>query len=139
VPELRAALEGFARARLTPADFEPTLTFDGEVTLDQVTPEFLRETERLAPFGMSNPQPVFAARGVRLVQPPFLLKEKHLKLRVMQAGRAFDALGWRMGERLAEVKAGDEIDLAFTIEQNPNPDFPGMQLTLRDVVRSVGS
>ena len=133
VPELRAALDGFARARLTPADFEPALTIDGEVTLDQVTPDFLRETERLAPFGMGNPQPVFAARGARLVQPPFLLKEKHLKLRVMQGGRAFDALGWRMGERLAEFKAGDDLDLAFTIEQNPNPEFPGLQLTLSDV------
>jgi len=136
VPELRAALDGFARARLTPADFEPTLAFDGEVTLGQVTPEFLREVERLAPFGMSNPQPVFAARGVRLAQPPFLLKEKHLKLRVMQGGRAFDALGWRMGERLAEFKAGDALDLAFTIEENPNPDFPGMQLTMSDVAQS---
>jgi single-stranded-DNA-specific exonuclease len=133
VPELRAALDGFARTKLTPADFEPALTIDGEVTLDQVTPELLREVQRLAPFGMGNPQPVFAARGVRLAQPPILLKEKHLKLRVMQGGRAFDALGWRMGERLADFKAGDTLDLAFTMEQNPNPDFPGMQLTLSDV------
>lgn len=136
VPELRAALDGFARARLTPADFEPMLTIDGEITLDQVTPDFLRETQRLAPFGMSNPQPVFAARGVRLAQPPFLLKEKHLKLRVMQGGRAFDALGWRMGERLGSFQAGDSLDLAFTVEQNPNPEFPGLQLTLSDVVRA---
>lgn len=133
VPELRAALDGFARARLTPADFEPRLSLDGEVTLDQVTPEFLRQIERLAPFGMGNPQPVFAARGVRLAQPPLLLKEKHLKLRVMQRGRAFDALGWRMGERLAEFKAGEDLDLAFTIEQNPNPEFPAVQLTMSDV------
>lgn len=136
VPELRAALDGFARARLTPADFEPMLTIDGEITLDQVTPDFLRETQRLAPFGMSNPQPVFTARGVRLAQPPFLLKEKHLKLRVMQGGRAFDALGWRMGERLGSFQAGDSLDLAFTVEQNPNPEFPGLQLTLSDVVRA---
>ena len=80
---------------------------------------------------------VFAARGVRLAQPPLLLKEKHLKLRVMQGSRAFDALGWRMGERLAEFRAGDALDLAFTVEQNPNPEFPGMQLTLRDVVRAA--
>lgn len=136
VPELRAALDGFARARLTPADFEPRLTIDGEITLDQVKPELLREVERLAPFGMGNPEPVFAARGVRLARPPFLLKEKHLKLRVMQGGRAFDALGWRMGERLAEFQAGDSLDLAFTIDENPNPDFPGMQLTLSDVTQS---
>ncbi|MGH9668510.1 MAG: single-stranded-DNA-specific exonuclease RecJ, partial [Terriglobales bacterium] len=135
VPELRATLDRYARARLTPADFEPTLSFDGEVRLDQVTPEFFREVQRLGPFGMSNAEPVFAARGVRLAQPPLLLKEKHLKLRVMQGGRAFDALGWRMAERLPGFQAGDLLDLAFRVEENPNPDFPGLQLTLSEVVR----
>ena len=141
VPELRAALDTYARARLTPADLEPVLSIDGEVALEQVTPEFFREVQRLAPFGMSNPQPVFAARGVRLAQPPLLLKEKHVKLRVMSAagGRAFDALGWRMAERLQNLQAGELLDLAFTVEQNPNPDFPGLQLTLSDAMRAGAS
>lgn len=138
VLELRAALDGFARARLTPADLEPALTFDAEIAFDQVTPDFLREVERLAPFGMGNPEPVFAARGVRLAQPPMLLKEKHLKLRVMQGSRAFDALGWRMGARLAEFQAGDMLDLAFTVDENPNPEFPGLQLTLSDLAPTAG-
>jgi single-stranded-DNA-specific exonuclease len=98
-----------------------------------VTPEFFREVQRLGPFGMSNAEPVFAARGVRLAQPPLLLKEKHVKLRVMQGSRAFDALGWRMAERLQGLQAGAMLDLAFRVEQNPNPEFPGLQLTLSDV------
>src|SRR5208283_225148 len=37
IGELRAHLDEYARARLTLADFEPTLQFDAELPLDQIT------------------------------------------------------------------------------------------------------
>ena len=85
VPELRAQLDAYARARLTPADFEPVLDLDAELVLDQVTPELLRALEWLEPFGQGNPEPVFSARGVRLLAPPRILKEKHVKLKLSSA------------------------------------------------------
>jgi single-stranded-DNA-specific exonuclease len=46
----------------------------------------------------------------------------------------FDALGWRMAERLQQspLLAGDAIDIAFTIGHNDHPDFGGLELSLRD-------
>ncbi len=92
VPELRARLDQFARTKLTLADFEPTLEISGELELTEVTPQLFRTLELLEPYGMSNPEPVFAARGVQLVAPPKLLKEKHIKLKV------------RAGERTALIE-----------------------------------
>src|SRR5208283_5362270 len=37
LPDLRAQLDTYARARLSLADFEPSLNFDAEVPLHQVT------------------------------------------------------------------------------------------------------
>jgi single-stranded-DNA-specific exonuclease len=85
VPELRAHLDGYARQRLTPDDFEPLLDLDAELSLDQVTPELFQALERLEPFGQANPEPVFSARGVRLMAPPKVLKDKHIKLKVAAA------------------------------------------------------
>jgi len=82
VPELRARLDQFARTKLKLSDFEPTLEIDGEIELTDVTPELFHTLELLEPYGMSNPEPVFAARGVQLVAPPKILKEKHVKLKV---------------------------------------------------------
>jgi hypothetical protein len=56
--------------------------------LTDVTPELFHALELLEPFGMSNPEPVFVARGVRLVAPPKILKEKHVKLKLRAAERA---------------------------------------------------
>jgi single-stranded-DNA-specific exonuclease len=91
VPELRAQLDAYARARLTPADFEPVLDLDAELVLDQVTPELLRALEWLEPFGQGNPEPVFSARGVRLLAPPRILKEKHVKLKLSSPRPAPDS------------------------------------------------
>lgn len=151
VPELRAHLDQFARSRLAPADFEPALELDAEIPLEQVTPELLEAIRRLEPFGMDNPQPVFAARAVRLLQPPRILKEKHLKLKLgstedreRSAGRfdwrrcvTYDVNGWRMAERAVseQLLPGDILDIAFTVGQNEHPEFGGLELTLCDFQR----
>jgi single-stranded-DNA-specific exonuclease len=146
IPELRSQLDAFARKRLTSADFDPVLEVDAEVLLSDVTPEFLSCLKQLEPYGMENPQPVFAARAVRLLQPPRIFKDKHLKLKVAaaheaSAGRSdwrqnvmYEATGWRMAERAAkeQLLPGDSLDIAFTLGQNEHPEFGGLELTLCD-------
>jgi single-stranded-DNA-specific exonuclease len=147
IPELRAALDAYARARLGPADFVPLLELDAELELDSVTPELFETVCQLEPFGCDNPEPVFAARGVRLLLPPKVLKDKHVKLRVAQnlpggrRGRVFDALGWRLAERLQQesVLSGDLLDVAFTIEHNPHPEWGGLELRLEDFAKAQAS
>ncbi len=85
VPELRAHLNEYARVRLTPDDFDPVLEVDAELDLLQVTPDLFQALERLEPFGQGNPEPVFSARAVRMMAPPKILKDKHVKLRLAAA------------------------------------------------------
>jgi len=88
LPELRTHLDEYARARLTLADFEPVLEYDAELPLDQVTPELFQVLRRVEPFGVRNPEPVFVAKDVRLVAPPRVMKEKHVKLKLAAAAEA---------------------------------------------------
>jgi single-stranded-DNA-specific exonuclease len=85
VPQLRAHLDQYARVRLTPADFEPVLDVDAELDLGQVTPDLFRALEQLEPFGQGNPEPVFTALAVRMMAPPKILKDKHVKLKLAAA------------------------------------------------------
>jgi len=137
LPELRSRLEAYARQRLTPADFIPVLDYDSEVALDDVDQRFWESLVKLEPFGSGNPKPVFVARGLKLVQPPRIMKETHLKLRVSNGGRPQDVVGWRMAERSAQeaLVVGDRLNVAFTVDYNTHPDFAGVQLTLSDFAR----
>jgi single-stranded-DNA-specific exonuclease len=145
--ELRARLEAYARQHLVPADFVPRLEYDAEVRLDDINPRFWESLVKLEPFGSGNPTPVFVARGARVVQPPRIMKKKHLKLRVVptnMAGngsqmRAQDVVGWRMADRAAQesLLMGDCLDFAFMVDYNTHPDFGGIQLTMADFARSM--
>jgi single-stranded-DNA-specific exonuclease len=145
VPLLKQRLNDYAQARLTPDDLLPQLSIDAEIPLSSVTPDLLRNLARLEPFGQGNPEPVFSSLGVNLLQPPKILKDKHIKLRVNQrladskASFHYEAVGWRMAERLqAEaLHPGDSLDVAFTIGMNSHPDFGGLELTLEDYRKCV--
>ncbi|HKW24921.1 MAG TPA: single-stranded-DNA-specific exonuclease RecJ [Terriglobales bacterium] len=153
VPQLRSAMDAYARTQLTPADFEPILNLDAELGLAKVTPELYDALCQLEPFGLGNPEPRFLARNVRVLLPARIIKDKHIKMKlaVEQNGRKFatgiPAIGWGMAERLRQeqVLAGDVLDVAFTLEHNHHPEFGGLELRLCDVVRvgkaavSVGS
>ncbi len=86
VRELRAHLDLYARACLTLADFEPVLNIDAELKLGNVTPELFQALSLLQPFGSGNPEPVFIARNVRLMAPPQIMKEKHVRLKLAWNG-----------------------------------------------------
>jgi len=148
IAELRTVLDKYARARLTVADFEPVQKVDAEVQLGELSPEFFAAIQRMEPFGMGNPQPVFQAQA-RLLSAPRAMKEKHIKMRLTQSLAAnsaqaapttknWEAMGWRMAERLQQenLLPGDILDIAFSMEMNSHPDFGGLQLALCDCKRA---
>jgi single-stranded-DNA-specific exonuclease len=133
IAELETRFEERARAVLQPEDLEPMLRVDAELNLKGIDGELYEEVQRLEPFGFGNPKPVFVARDVRQVAPARVLKEKHLKLRVMQGGKTFDALAWRQAERSRELVSGQSLDLAFTLDVNVYQGVPTLQLVVRDL------
>jgi single-stranded-DNA-specific exonuclease len=145
VPALKQRLNSYAQAMLKPEDLLPELNIDAEISLSSVTPELLNDLGRLEPFGHGNREPVFASCGVRLLMPPIVLKEKHIKLRVNQrlpnakASFNYAAVGWRMAQRVqAEgLQPGDNLDVAYKIGLNFHPDFGGLELILEDFRKSV--
>jgi single-stranded-DNA-specific exonuclease len=139
IADLRAKLDLYARARLTPEDFIPVLDYDADVSLADLSPQLYESVQQLQPFGIANPEPIFGARAVNLALPPKVIKENHLKLRLAQhRGRSWQALGWRMAERLTQdpLVVGDALDVAFTLEYNDHPDFGGLELRLCDFRRA---
>jgi single-stranded-DNA-specific exonuclease len=148
---LREHLDGYARARLTLADFEPQIEFDRELPLNETTPELHRALSLLEPFGMDNPEPVFVARAVRLKAPPQNVNDRHVRLRLAPAlngggsgwrdNVSFKAMGWRLKESCEQLQllAGDRVDIAYTVGVNDHPEFGGLELTLRDVAKAVSA
>jgi len=139
IKELRHAVNEVADETLGPGDLMPRLRIDGDLTFRGITDGIAAGVASLAPFGAGNPRPVFAARGVEIIDGPRKLKERHLKMALRQEGRIFRAIAWRAAERhdfLAEHKAA--LDVAFSLEQNQYNGETYVELTLADIRRAGG-
>ena len=139
IKELRLAVNAVADETLGPEDLMPRLRIDGDLTFRGITGGVAAGVASLAPFGAGNPRPVFAARGVEIIDGPRKLKERHLKMALKQDGRIFRAVAWRAAERhdyLLEHKAA--LDVAFSLEQNQYNGETFVELTLADL-KSSGS
>jgi single-stranded-DNA-specific exonuclease len=133
IDELRRRLDLHARRVLTEEDLIPVIETDCELQLKHATFDFLAELSRLEPYGPGNPQPVFEAHGVQMVSPPRVMKDRHLKFRVLQGSKWMECVWWGEGRRAAELFAGDRVSLAFTISENTYNDNTQVQMTVRDL------
>jgi single-stranded-DNA-specific exonuclease len=130
---LRAAINDVADETLGPEDLTPRLRIDGDLAFRGITGGVAAGVAAMAPFGAGNPRPVFAARGVEIVDGPRKLKDRHLTMALRQEGRIFRAVAWRAAERhdyLAERRAS--LDVAFSLDQNQYNGETFVELTLAD-------
>jgi single-stranded-DNA-specific exonuclease len=143
IAHLREGLERYARETLTSADFEPLAEIDGELSFADISKDLIQQLESLEPFGIGNPRPCFGTRNARLLQPVRVMKEKHAKLRLRDsdASRPYDVIGWRMREQIDALAlvVGDKLDVVYALEENHDPEFGGIQLILKNAMRSAAA
>jgi single-stranded-DNA-specific exonuclease len=134
LPEMRRRLTTWANERLQPSDLIPRLRIDAPLGLREITGEVVEGLERMGPFGMGNPKPVFRAAPVDLTQAPRVLKERHLSLMFRQDGRSFRGLAWRAADREAHLSANRfGLELAYCLDQNEFRGERVTELTVADV------
>ncbi|MCR5676274.1 MAG: single-stranded-DNA-specific exonuclease RecJ [Lachnospiraceae bacterium] len=93
--DLEALRQGLNEAcTLTDGDLTRVLHIDMEMPLSYATPELVKQFSVLEPFGKGNPEPLFAARDVRIVSGRIIGKNKNVgKYRIADAeGREYEMI-----------------------------------------------
>jgi single-stranded-DNA-specific exonuclease len=114
--ELDAFVDAFtsvANAAIDESMLTPETRIDCEASLADLTPAAVRQLERLAPFGRSNPRPSVVVRGLRLARDaePLGARGAHIAMHAGDGAGALRFVGWRWGERRALLRAGATVDL----------------------------
>jgi single-stranded-DNA-specific exonuclease len=130
IDAFRADFARYVLTNTTPEQRAPRLMVDAEISLSQLSLEFLSDYELLQPFGNGNPQPIFMARRVNLSRPPVYMKNNHLRLHLRQGYHELDAVFFGGGE----TKLPDPPwDIAFTIDRNHFRGRTTLQIIIQDV------
>lgn len=114
------------------------LPIDKKLRLLDVNRETWKLLQRMAPFGHSNPKPVFlfenvTVDGVR----PFGKEKQHIELKLTDTDRKIvPAISFFANEKdfIKDVKAGDMINLIATMEESNFGQYNQIRLRIQDIV-----
>lgn len=151
IPELKRRLRIYAEEHLATRPLERVLKMHAELPLDRITPVLYGWLRKLEPLGHGNPEPVFVARNVRLISAPKIMKERHLRLELMQergeeerpsaeassqsSASRIRAVGWNLAARSVELDlaAGSLVDVAYKIRENDHPQYGGLEVEIAGI------
>lgn len=120
---LNAAIASQRDRRLT-----PRLALDTEARLEELSDVFLDDLQRLAPFGVGNPEPMLLVRDVRCVRKR-VVGERHLRVQLRGGSAVVDAIGFALADQY-EVLSGP-LDAALTPRYTMYCGRPKLELQLK--------
>lgn len=129
------AMSAIASRELENKSLTPLLEIEHEVDLDTLDIAVWQLLERFAPFGVGNPEPLFAARNVSVVDvQPLGSDGKHMKLlgRHLTGRQVHKFVAFYCKEWLAALQPGDLIDIVFEIGLNEWNGRRELQLLIKD-------
>ena len=113
--EVREHLIAEATRALAGRELAPILEIDCNLPLRQLRGEEIRWLARIGPFGIGNPQPMFLARGVTVMDARTVGNgDKHLKLRLRDGSITWPAIAFDMGAFPAG--RGDRVDVVYALD-----------------------
>ncbi len=131
-------IETFIAGRIVPEMQTPVVEVDAVLNFSQITPKFLRILKQFQPFGPGNAAPVFLTENVydngngRKVGA----EGGHLKLELIQESHPYhhiSAIAFNMADFFGHIKAGNPVDVCYSIVENYYRGTANTQLRVKDM------
>ena len=138
LPEFCTRIEKFIEENISREMLTPVVTIDTRLDFSQITPKFFRILKQFQPFGPGNNAPVFLTENVydngnaRKVGAD----GTHLKLELIQESRPYmpiSAIAFNKAEHFDHIKAGNPIDVCYSIVENYYRGIANLQLRIKDL------
>ena len=136
LPLFREKINEYARENLSDNDMIPVIEADMEIEFSDISLRLVESIRQLEPFGVSNPVPLFIARGLQLVELSGVSEGKHSRM-VLGDGRSTAcAMYFSNSPESLGVYVGDKVDCLFSLDVNEWQDRRSVQLVIRDIKAS---
>lgn len=110
-----------------------TLTIDERLSLEDLSLDTLKSLDKLAPYGMDHPKPIFYVKDIKVSQARTMGQDQsHLKFKVSQGKTSFDVLAFGQGSQLQDFQQATGLELAVTLSVNHWNGNTSLQLMLAD-------
>lgn len=142
---LQKRLTEIAEKELDEEKLTRVLKIDCELDLEDLSLELYEKLEQFKPYGLGNPEPVFATRGVIVQDAKRVgVDGQHLKL-VLKAPHeltrigtrintnTFSAVAFGMGDLFSKLSPDQRIDIAYTLSVDEWNGNKRLELKIKDI------
>jgi single-stranded-DNA-specific exonuclease len=127
------AFEAVVAQTIDPQLLIPEIILDAPLTLKELTPRFYDILLQMEPYGPENMRPVFILQKVTNSGYSRILKEKHLRVDVIQENHRISGIGFNLADRFPIILSGQPFDIACTIDENEWKGNKSLQLKVIDL------
>ncbi len=133
IEDFKRNINRLAHEKMTLEDLLPSLDVDMELSLSDLNEESVGELERLEPFGMGNPEPLFYTKDLRLKGEPLTLQRETLKFWVTDGVVSHQAIGFGMSNFKESLMQARHFDLVYTPRIDTWRDDSSVILEVKDI------
>ena len=131
IEKLSEVLGDIVKEGLVVQELVQETCIDAQCSLSRITHDLVSQFDRLAPFGIRNPEPIICSRNVQ-VSYPTVVGNRHLKMRVYGDGVSCSSIWFNRGDYAQDIE-GVRLDIAFTPQINTWNGTSNIQLKVRDI------
>ncbi len=108
-----------ADKKISDFDLIKKINIDMELKFSELNLYLIKEIDKLEPFGMGNPKPIFVSYKVKIDEYRYVGKEKnHLSMQLKKDSKIFKSIFFNYQGEKSKIKRGNVIDLAYGLEED---------------------
>lgn len=129
--KFKEALNKTVREMVGEIDMEPSIDIDGNIRLEDIHPDIKEYYNLLKPFGVGNPEPVFALKGVKIDKESIKVhREKHISFKILEQDQDIRGIFFDGHEKFDLLFNAELLDFAVSLNVKPDHSF---ELKIHDV------
>lgn len=138
IGEFSKRFENYVASTITKDQLMPTIDIDIELSFSEITEKFYDFISMFCPFGPENMSPVFVSYNIRDFGSGRRVgkSREHLKLDLFQGSdttKILPAIAFGQANHFEHIKAGQPIDICYSIEMNEFRGKQNLQLNIKDI------
>ena len=135
--KFRELINDYARENLSENDMVPTMEIDSIISFSDVSLSLAEGLQILEPYGVGNPIPVFALKGITVNELSGISDSKHTKFVFGDGRHTISAIYFSNSPDSLDIYVGDKADILFNIDINEWGGRRSVQLIIRDIKPSA--
>ncbi|WP_079530380.1 single-stranded-DNA-specific exonuclease RecJ [Halobacillus hunanensis] len=133
IDELRQQLSHLAQQKLAADDYQQVLDIEMSIEIGDVSLQQIEEVNKLRPFGMGNPKPLFhlkhSPKELRLIGS----RKNHLKVLFQEEAAKLDGIAFGMGDMYPHISPHAELEVVGELGINEWNGKKNPQIMVKDL------